>query len=160
MTTVLIAKTYAEKMKRPLPIRALVLDSTPGKSTYAATIRAFSVGVPKALPFQVLANLVLPAVWVLYKLFYVVQGNGDLVDQLRSDLLESRFWGEKKRLYFFSERDEMVDWRAVDEHVMEAKEKGWEAVGEKFGESGHCAHAALDGERYWGAVGKLWKGVV
>jgi hypothetical protein len=62
------------------------------------------------------------------------------------------------RLYIYSEGDELVEAGAVEQHMEEGRGKGLSVSAEKFGkESKHVCHARTDPERYWAAVGRLWK---
>ena len=68
--------------------------------------------------------------------------------------------GELKRGYIYSEADQMVDWRVVEEHARDAEAKGFVVRREKFEESGHVAHMRVGGGvRYWGIVEGMWEEV-
>ncbi|KAE8452021.1 hypothetical protein EG329_002186 [Mollisiaceae sp. DMI_Dod_QoI] len=159
-TTTMMAKAYKEKMGQILPITAMVLDSTPGRATYEATIRAFSVGLPKNIFLRTFGVLFLHVFFVLYKVGYWLQGKSDLVDQARMDLNDkSIFDTDAHRMYIYSVADDMVAWESVEEHGEEAKSLGYTVDREKFLESGHAAHLLNDPDRYWATVQRLWRSV-
>ncbi|CZR66230.1 related to indole-diterpene biosynthesis protein PaxU [Phialocephala subalpina] len=159
-TTNMMAKAYKEKMGRALPITAMILDSTPGRATYEATIRAFSVALPKNIILRILGILFLRVFFILYKLGYWLQGKMDLVDKARMDLNDKCLFDiDAPRMYIYSVADDMVDWRFVEEHGEEAKSLGYTIDREKFLKSGHAAHLLIDPDRYWETVQRLWSSV-
>jgi hypothetical protein len=160
-TTTMLAKAYKEKTGRPLPATAMILDSTPGRATYEATIRAFAVGLQRSnILIRILGTLVLRILFGLYKLIYWIRRTPDMIDIVREDLNDkSVFDTNTPRLYVYSEGDPMVDWRFVEDHQVEAQTVGYAVSKEKYVESGHCMHLLLDEKRYWGAVTKLWTSV-
>lgn len=65
---------------------------------------------------------------------------------------------ETRRCYIYSEEDELVDWRDVEDHARDAEEKGFVVRREKVVGSGHCAHARGEGgKRYWETVRETWE---
>jgi hypothetical protein len=162
-TNNLIANRYRERTGKTLPTTAIILDSTPGRATYEATVRAFAVALPKNLVFKVLGILALRLVFGLYRLAYhlkgllVQEGHMDLVERVRVDLnTKSLIDVGSPRLYIYSEADDMVHWQFVEEHIEEAEKLGCVVHKEKFLESGHCGHLTIDSKRYWAAVQRLW----
>jgi len=154
----LLGKAYKEKTGRVLKMNAMVLDSTPGRATYAATLRAFSLGLPKNPIVHFIGMIFMRLVFVLYKLQFILRGTVDLVDSLRVDLKDKEIYNlEAKRCHIYSVKDDMVQWQFVEEHAQEARELGYDVQIERFGESGHCGHLLLDPERYWSIVQKLWR---
>jgi len=152
-----MAREYQKKMGKPLPVTAMILDSTPGKATYAATIRAFAVGLPKNIFLRMFGLLLLRVLFVAFVLSHTLTGTDNMVDRIRKELNDKRLFDEKApRMYIYSEGDDMVDWRFVEEHAAEAKQIGYKVDMEEFGTSGHAAHVLLDAGRYWGTVQRLW----
>jgi hypothetical protein len=159
-TTTLVADTYQAKTDKPLPASAMVLDSTPGKNTYTATVAAFAVGLPKNILLQMVGTWILKMCWLLYRLAYLIGRNDDLIMRTRKGLNnEALFDVKTPRLYIYSDADPFVAWEFVEEHAQEAKETGYSVSKERFVESGHCFHLPLDENRYWAAVTSLWSTV-
>jgi hypothetical protein len=159
-TNLLIAKTYQEEMGRPLPATAIVLDSTPGRATYAATIRAFSVGLPKNVIVRAICLLILRVAWALYLLSYIIRGAEDIVDQARRYLNDKTvFELDTPRTYIYSVADDIVEWQDVEEHAKDAQGLGYTVDLVKYQASGHAAHMMSDEKRYWAAVQRLWDSV-
>ncbi len=149
-TTTFIAKAYKEKTGRLLPAKGVVLDSNPGKAIYGATVRAFSVALPKNLVLRSIGVLV----WSILLFVYLGQcrarGVPDIIERSRRGVNDRELMDIKApRMYVYSEEDPMVDWRFVEEHGNEAKKLGYKIDREKFVSSGHCGHMLLYGERYW-----------
>jgi hypothetical protein len=68
-------------------------------------------------------------------------------------------FGAVKRLYLYSRRDCMVDWKDVERHAEEAEGKGWDVKKVLFDEGENCAlvTAKKGAEKYWSAVKELWE---
>jgi hypothetical protein len=156
-TNTLISKAYQEKRGRPLPASAQIFDSSVGRSSYAATVRAFSVGLPKNIIAQVLGVFILRIMLGLYLLGYSLSGKEDVVEVARRSLNDKTLLDlDTPRLYVYSVADDMVAWQDVEEHAKDAKKLGYTVDMEKYQDSGHAAHMLVDQEKYWRAVQRLW----
>lgn len=51
----------------------------------------------------------------------------------------------------------MVSYKAVEAHIVEARERGFKAEGEEWRGSRHVAHMMMDPVRYWGVVERVWQ---
>ncbi|EPE35104.1 indole-diterpene biosynthesis protein PaxU [Glarea lozoyensis ATCC 20868] len=160
LTATVLAKEYVRKTGHPMPLMAMVLDSSPGRPSVRATRRAFAVALPKNLVLQLIGNLLFTLIFMIMKLGNYLGVTENVIQGVRDCLNDSRYFGlDVPRLYVFSEADRMVEARDVENHAVEAKGKGYEVLRERFGMSGHAAHMIEDPERYWGAVGRLWDSV-
>lgn len=162
-TACLLAKRYRAKTGKALPLTAMLLDSSPGRATYAATVNAFAVALPKNILLYILGKAALHFFYWLYMFAYYIGGvvygqKLDLIAQVRQDLNTKEYFAVGgRRSYVYSEGDEMVDWRFVEEHIVEARGLGYKVEGDRFGlESRHCGHLIADAGRYWGRVKDLW----
>jgi len=61
------------------------------------------------------------------------------------------------RLYLYSKIDELIPYKDVEAHGREARERGVEVRMERFEKSTHVGHARVEGERYWKAIGEVWR---
>jgi hypothetical protein len=61
-----------------------------------------------------------------------------------------------RRCYIYSDADESVKAKDVEDHVDEARRKGWVASAEKFRGSPHVGHMRLDSAKYRKIVEELW----
>ncbi len=156
-TTAFVAKAYKEKTGRVLPVKGVVLDSNPGKAIYGATVKAFSVALPKNIVVRCIGVFVWSVLLFLYLAQYRVRGRLDIIERARREVNDKGLMEIKApRVYVYSETDPMVDWRFVEEHGEDAKKLGYKIEREKFVGSGHCGHMLLDRERYWKIIQRLW----
>ncbi|CAG8959230.1 hypothetical protein HYFRA_00012588 [Hymenoscyphus fraxineus] len=156
-TGMLLANGYREKMGKVLPVCGMVLDSSPGRTRHEATIRAFSLGMPKNVVLRTIGVFLLRVFLVCWRVNDILRRQPNLIDQVRVELNDPAvFEAGAKRLYVYSVNDDMVEWRDVEEHIKEAKERGYGVEVGRFEGSGHVAHMLFDSERYWGAVERLW----
>lgn len=153
-----LARTHHARTGKRLPLSATVFDSTPGSQTYEVALAAFTVGLPKNPMVRAVGSLVLRVflgVWLLYD---VVMRSEKFLDKVRDGLNNTQLFDvDVQRLYVYSVTDKLVPWEAVEEHAMEAEEKGFKVRLEKYEESGHCSHLLDDEKRYWGAVLGVWE---
>jgi hypothetical protein len=156
-TSTLIAKAYHEKMGRQLPLSAMILDSSPGRPDIAATRRAFAVGLPKNFVLRFIGNLLFTIIFTCLKIVYFLRISTNLIDQLRADLNDKKLFDiDVPRLYIFSDGDNMVEAKDVEDHAIEARSLGYGVDLVRYIESGHAAHMLNDPKRYWKAVESLW----
>jgi hypothetical protein len=64
---------------------------------------------------------------------------------------------ERGRLYIYSVADVVIAWEDVEKHANEAEERGERVEREKWVDTEHLAHMPDDGQRYWGAVRRIWE---
>ncbi|KAF4635038.1 hypothetical protein G7Y89_g3073 [Cudoniella acicularis] len=160
-TSTIIARKYREKMGQPLPVSAIVLDSCPGHPIYEATVRAFTVGLPKGLLAQTIGVSVFRVFLFLYMAVHVLLRKKNVVERAREELNDKTLFElDAPRMYVYSIADEMVEWKDVEEHADDARSRGYTVeIMEKYIESGHAAHMVSDEKRYWSAVQRLWSTV-
>jgi len=79
-----------------------------------------------------------------------------ILNRLYSYLNESTTLPPVPRLYLYSTKDELIPYKDVEEHGLEAREKGVEVRMERFEKSSHVGHARVEGERYWNAIEEVW----
>lgn len=153
-----IASLYQSRTGRALPIRAHILDSSPGNSAFCADLRAFTAGLPKNPFLNWGGKLLITALYALFKVVWWMARAQHPIAVLRRRLNEPRLFPVgAPRAYVYSREDEMVGWRDVEGHVAEARERGYRVRVELFEGSRHVAHMPMDSERYWGIVQEVWK---
>ncbi|XMA08066.1 hypothetical protein WAI453_000857 [Rhynchosporium graminicola] len=159
-STCLVAKTYATKTGRPLPVTGMILDSTPGKVQYAATIRAFAVALPKNPILNALANIGIRIMFFMYIFAYWVSRKLDMIAQVRVDLNTKMYFDtDAPRMYIYSEADDKVHWEFVEEHMRDGKALGYTVQGDRWVDTMHCGHLLADSDRHWKSVTALWESV-
>ena len=152
---------YLATSSNVFPSHIKILDSCPGTATFQRSVRAMAVGLPPAQPLRLLLLIVTYIVIAAYWLAFSLNVISDPIGLIRRGLNDKALIkGELKRGYIYSEADQMVDWRVVEEHARDAEAKGFVVRREKFVESGHVAHMRVGGGvRYWGIVEGMWEEV-
>ena len=152
-----LTAAYLKQTGRLLPVQALVLDSAPGRGAFWQSIRVLLLTLPRQ---WYLRPLLFAFTFLLVGTFWLAKhltGSKDVLDQLADDLNDPQLMVQgAKRCYIYSESDESVSARDVEEHADEARRKGWLVSTEKFVGSAHVGHMRLDGARYWEIVETLW----
>ncbi|EPE25265.1 hypothetical protein GLAREA_01177 [Glarea lozoyensis ATCC 20868] len=149
-------QAYKTETGNILPLKAIVLDSAPGKFVRDDAYYAMSQGFPKGLLYYPVAAVVY-AIFVGWEISSAAFGTTTIVEKSGEKLNDWDLVDEKaKRLYIYSKEDKIVGWKAVEEHAGLAKEKG-EVVVVRFDGSAHVQHMLSFGERYWELVRALWR---
>lgn len=157
-----IAGAYRSVTGKPLPARAMILDSAPGIPRFKRDLHALMVPARKlhwlpwlfyAAVIHVTCSVIFVSVywtpmWFWYDLVWgPTLGVSDVTLLSRHSV----------RGYVYSKEDMAIDWRDVEAHAKAAEEKGYE-VSRKLIEG--AEHAQLfqgkDGEEdYWGFIRKI-----
>lgn len=147
--------------QRPHAFSALILDSCPGEATYARSVQAMSLSLPKNPFAQYLGPPLIHLTLCLFYLAIFVCRFETVITRSRRLLNDPEMFGlGAPRLYIFSKRDELVPWGDVESHAEDAGRRGYLGGGRVcFEDSAHCAHAMVHREQYWGAVEALLEGL-
>ncbi|GAA6007562.1 hypothetical protein JCM10207_006387 [Rhodosporidiobolus poonsookiae] len=138
-----------------IPARAIVFDSCPGHSTLSNTLEAFTAGI-KSRFVKYPAMAFFAVFFFVHKLVDKIRGQLPLLVRL-STYLNSPSFPAVPRLYLYSDADKLVPSSDVEAHAAAAEKQGIVVRREKFEGTPHVAHARKEGERYWGAVRRLWE---
>ncbi|OCL04271.1 indole-diterpene biosynthesis protein-like protein PaxU [Glonium stellatum] len=153
-----LAKVFKGMEGNPLPVYAMVLDSTPGKGTFRRSANAMLLSFPKSKIIQLLGSVIVYSMLCFMAVYHVILGKQNLVENLRKDLNDKTlFNGKAPRCYLYSEADQMVQWEDVEEHAEAAKQDGWKVEAVRFESSSHAGHIMEDNKKYWDAVNQIWK---
>ncbi|EPE32659.1 alpha/beta-Hydrolase [Glarea lozoyensis ATCC 20868] len=159
-TSALIAKTYLQQTGKALPLKALVIDGSPGRASYKDTVAAFAAILPQFFLIRLIGLLFIKMIYGGYMLGYMILRKKNLIDAIRFDFNNPQvFRIETPRLYLFSDEDQMVRTKDIAEHAEEAEGLGYIVFREHFGRGKHCALLLEDEGRYWRGVERLWNGV-
>ncbi|KAE9362756.1 hypothetical protein N431DRAFT_391260 [Stipitochalara longipes BDJ] len=155
------AEAYHTRTGEKLPCQTLCLDSTPGHPRYFNYTAAFQKSLPQNIIVRcfglLLGMITLAIFWFSY---YVLIGfENNVITKTRRRLEDERYWSPKTtpRLYLFSEADDMIYWKDIERHGVEAAKNGVQTALVRFRNSGHCNHVKEDESKYWSAVREVWE---
>ncbi|KAF9007431.1 hypothetical protein BDQ17DRAFT_1350627 [Cyathus striatus] len=138
----------------------LILDSAPGSGGIRASQRAFSTAIRNPILRQ-LVNIFIVLLYAYGSIMGLIFRKKSILDVMQAVILSPKvlpWFGQwTRRVYLYSTGDNMVPWQEVEKHAKAAEEAGYVVRKEKFGKSGHVAHAREDPARYWGAVKDSWE---
>ena len=137
-----------------VPFHAVVLDSCPGRGEVESGTRAMAFSLPKMPVVRTVGWYALYAITAFYVLVMTTLGVEDVISRLRRVLIDPEVFGKHMpRLYLYSQKDALVDFHHVHEHVEAASQAGYVDVREEvFDTAPHCALINEDADRYWDAV--------
>jgi len=147
---------YKEQTGNVLPVKALVMDSAPGETDFIKAFRAFSYQLPKGLLWYPGAALL----WMFLAplaLARAVTGYENILDKNWKSLNDwTMVDKDAKRLYVYSDGDELVGTESIEKHARDAEAKGIDVSMLKEKDTPHVQHMMLDKDQYWKIVSDLW----
>ncbi|KAH7418811.1 hypothetical protein BKA64DRAFT_730305 [Cadophora sp. MPI-SDFR-AT-0126] len=154
----LLSKQYLTKTGRPLPANAIVHDSLPGTARFKQGLATFSLGLPATwylrLPMQLMYSILLLFWYILPQIL----GQKILALVILNSIEPEFIRKEAKRCYIYSDGDEVVLDKDVEEHAKEAERNGLRIEKVKFEGTSHVGHMRSDPARYWEIVKRSWEG--
>ncbi|MCJ1413125.1 hypothetical protein MMC19_007229 [Ptychographa xylographoides] len=155
-----LASLFQKSQGHLLPMHALLLDSAPGKATFARSYAAISHELPKVGYFRIPSTILLFLFLCCFAVVMEVTRRTNTVDMVWNELNTPDLIGTNAaRRYIYSREDSMVWDKDVEDHADEAEAKGYRVRLEKFSGSAHVAHMMADRARYWKIVEDLWADV-
>ena len=153
--------TTYQLLSRPchvFPQHLTILDSCPGRGTFALSVRALSSALPQQRQMRFLLSVFVYVIVSAYWLALVPWGTQDPIERTRRRLNDRQIvQGEVLRKYLYSDVDTMVPSREVVLHARDAEDNGFKFELERFKGTAHCAHIRADGgQRYWAIVQDAW----
>ncbi|RAH59265.1 DNA repair protein [Aspergillus piperis CBS 112811] len=138
-------------------LKLIIFDCCPGDSSFDRLYAAGAVALPTAQPGRAIGTAVL---YSTAKVGYALQSMKAMrsIDDYRADLNDAEIFGEARRLYLYSRIDEMIPWKDVEGHMIEASRRGYSVTGVSFEDGKHCGLVMGDERRYWDAVERAWEG--
>lgn len=145
-----------EAVKVPI---ATILDSCPGTWTHLRIARAAAAGTPRkyGLRIAVLGGMYTGS--ILYRALLWIMGIENSVSSTRRLLNDARLIPlAEPRLYLVSKADEIIDLKAVEDHLRDSHMAGYKNVQISiFSTASHCALVNEDRVRYWKHIQCLLK---
>ncbi|KGO68573.1 Protein of unknown function DUF829, TMEM53 [Penicillium italicum] len=157
-STIHILQAWKNATGTPLPMSAMILDSAPGSPSLRAEFKAFSFALPRMWILRLLGKCLLFALLVLFKLIHSISVFPDPISLARELINDTSLVraanpdGALSRCYVYSDTDELVDWRDVESHAVNAEAEGWTVRREVFSNSPHVGHMRAQPDRYWGII--------
>ena len=138
-------------------LKLIIFDCCPGDSSFDRLYAAGAVALPTAQPGRAIGTAVL---YSTAKVGYALQSIKAMrsIDDYRADLNDTEIFGEARRLYLYSRIDNMIPWKDVEGHMIEASRRGYRVTGVSFEDGKHCGLVMGDERRYWDAVERAWEG--
>ncbi|KAG9218423.1 hypothetical protein CCMSSC00406_0007976 [Pleurotus cornucopiae] len=137
---------------------ALVVDSAPGDSQYASMLSFFTIPMRTRIA-RLATTAAFSLAYVVYASITTALGV-DFFAEMHAFMAETSVLpghvGATPRLYVYSDNDEMVRAKVVEEHVRRVRGLGYTVRVKKFVGSRHVQHARSDPDRYWGAIRETW----
>jgi hypothetical protein len=164
-----IARQHHAVTGRPLPINALILDSTPTKPDFRSLFVSLSIPLPPSLfvrlPLQTLIGVLLFFSYVLPRWMGMTNMGDRVYDDLKNTEMTAdgsggtREWLRHKapRTYIYSDTDDICPAYSIEAHFQQALRRGLNVRREMWSGSGHVAHMKADPERYWSVVRRAWE---
>jgi Eukaryotic protein of unknown function (DUF829) len=153
------AETGTDENDCVLPLHVTILDSAPAsKWEYDRIIASLAPGVPKGLALTLTMPLLhFLAFWKTGGFREHFGAKDELTEWSKShnDVKRVR---EVRRAYLYGDRDIIIPVIDVENHAVEAGQKGYKVRKELFKDSLHVSHMRTDPERYWKVVEETWSG--
>lgn len=137
-----------------LPPHVTIFDSCPGLFRILRAVSFVSVGLSS---FQ---RLIAAPFLYAYAVFWTAAMALGLLPNSLGEWYRSRNHdvgntAETRRVYIYSSTDALTDYKDVETHAAEAKNKGFSVALEKYKGSAHVAHLREDADRYWEIVRRV-----
>ncbi|GAA5836380.1 hypothetical protein JCM3766R1_003503 [Sporobolomyces carnicolor] len=138
--------------------RAIVFDSCPGKSSLLVTMRAFSAPI-RSRWLKLPTMGLLAVLHGFISIYNLIARKKPILDRLSAWLNDRDSLPVVPRLYLYSKVDELIPYRDVERHAVEARDRlGVAQVEtERFEQTSHVGHVRGDPERYWRAIERVWR---
>ncbi|PSN74105.1 indole-diterpene biosynthesis protein-like protein PaxU [Corynespora cassiicola Philippines] len=152
------AKAWLKSEGSVLPMRAHMMDSSPGKGNWKRSHAAIAMSLPRSWIFRLfgstIVHLFLFAVFLYHQ---VTRSEHKFVVIWRQINDEQLFDHRTPRVYLYSKADQMIGCDEVEQSAAEAKAKGRDITLVRFENSAHAGHVREDEGKYWNAVMEAWK---
>ncbi|KAF2734800.1 hypothetical protein EJ04DRAFT_228668 [Polyplosphaeria fusca] len=140
-----------------LPIRAQVLDSSPGRGGWRRSHAAIVMSLPKSTLWRWFGSIGVHCFLLGMAISdKVARRENAMITMCRRLNDAGLFYRKAPRVYVYSRADVMVGDDEVEQHADEAAEKGWVVKKVRFEKSPHAGHIMEDEGRYWESIMEAW----
>jgi hypothetical protein len=154
-----INTTYFNTTGHVLEYDLTVIDSAPGRARYQQCLRTMINLLPRPLVLRIPLSVFFAGVVSFMFFEDLFPGHENVVDAMRRELNNSeQMSGSARRCYIYSDEDEVISSKDVEDHARQAEANGWSVTMVKFDGSQHVAHLRQDYFKYWDAIEAAWIG--
>ncbi|ORY10762.1 hypothetical protein BCR34DRAFT_341010 [Clohesyomyces aquaticus] len=141
-----------------LPMRAQIMDSSPGLGPWMKAHAAITLSLPRTLLWRIFGGVAVHFFLLLVYLSNMIRREEHRFVVLGRELNDPALFAvETPRVYLYSKADHMVGHDEVEEHADAAARAGFDIRKVRFEASPHVGHIREDEEKYWDAVMDAWK---
>jgi hypothetical protein len=152
------AKGWKRREGTSMPMRAQIMDSSPGKGEWVRSHAAIMFSLPQTFVWQWFGWLAVHLMIACIFTYDKVTGTEHKFFVMCRELNDPTLFDMRTpRVYLYSKADQMVGDDEVDEHADAAIAMGRDVVKVRFENSPHAGHVREDESKYWGAVMDAWK---
>ncbi|KAF2248176.1 hypothetical protein BU26DRAFT_531572 [Trematosphaeria pertusa] len=152
------AKAWRKLDGSLLPMRAQILDSSPGKGGWKRSHAAISASLPRTRLWGLIGSAFVHMLLAMVFLFESLTARENKMVVMCRQLNDGAIFDVRTpRVYLYSRADEMVGAEEVEEHADRAMANGWHVAKVRFDKSAHAGHVREDEGMYWGAILEAWK---
>lgn len=158
-TTAHLLAAYRRMTGKSLRISSMIIDSAPGTLAFRASVKAFSFALPRMWILRFMGKILLYTVLIASWLVRKLTRRPDVISLAREAINDNRLIdgpdsnkNMQRRCYIYSDADDLIDWRDVENHAADAEAKGWVVQKVIFQGTPHVGHMRADSERYWSIV--------
>ncbi|KAL6823243.1 DUF829 domain-containing protein [Trichoderma camerunense] len=148
---------------KPMPHHLLVLDSTPGsvimtRENLGRWSRAMALGTANWFPWPFAVTQTLWAGFLCGNRFieWVIGKEPAPAFSVKAVINPYYETKDTRHLYIYSEDDDIIPYQDIEEHIAQARKRGYKSDNHMFKGSGHVRHMQMFNEEYWGAIGTSW----
>ncbi|CEJ89513.1 hypothetical protein VHEMI05354 [[Torrubiella] hemipterigena] len=155
---------YLSMYKKAMPHNLFVMDSTPGGTDFTWSnlkrwSRAMALGTAKWFPWPFVFT---QSIWGLFlmlnTLYLFIRRRKHAGAWSRVAANDEKYAVKSaRRLYMYSKEDDLIGYQDIEEHVAEAKQKGYACDATVFAGSGHVGHMREHPTQYWEAIRESWE---
>lgn len=152
------AKAWSGREGSLMPMRAQILDSSPGKGGWKRSHAAITTSLPRTFVWRIFGSALVYLLLVGVFLFNKLTGRENKMVVMCRQLNDPTIFDMRApRVYLYSKADQMVGYDEVEEHADAAAAKGWDVAKIRFENSAHAGHVRENEGLYWGGIMTAWK---